>query len=46
MPEEDFVQEYPNLLALGYTKDKFAETLQGMYDSADPNNDEITFDWF
>lgn len=46
LSEDEFAQEYPNLVKLGYTKDKFADTLQGMYDSADPNNDEITFDWF
>ena len=46
IPEEEFDRKYPGLVKADYSKDEFIAALQDMYDSADPNNDEITLDWF
>ena len=46
VPEEDFVRDFPKLTGQGYSRDGLVKALQTMYDTADPDNDEITFDWF
>jgi len=37
---------FPNIISSGYDKEKFVSTLQEIYDTADPDNEEIALDWF
>ena len=46
IPEDEFDRKYPCLVKADYSKEEFVAALQDMYDSADPDNDEITMDWF
>lgn len=46
IPEDEFGKEYPGLVKAGYGKKAFMDVLQDFWDTADPDNDEITFDWF
>ena len=46
IPEEEFDRRYPSLVKADYSKEEFIAALQDIYDSADPDNDEITMDWF
>jgi hypothetical protein len=45
MGEEEFKEAYP-VLASEYTKDQVADNLQYLLDVADPEQLEITLDWF
>lgn len=46
IPEEEFDKKYPELVKADYSKDEFVAALQDIYDASDPDNDEITMDWF
>lgn len=46
IPEDEFDRKYPCLVKADYSKEEFVAALQDMYDSADPDKDEIIMDWF
>lgn len=46
MTDNAFSKKYPRLSAAGYTPAKTADALQILLDESDPQDENVTLDWF
>lgn len=46
MTDDAFCEKYPRLSAAGYTPAKTADALQSLLDESDPQDENVSLDWF